>query len=304
LPVGWAHMPDVAMPAVIGLSAAIMGATWLLFRRVTLTRPPIGVIGLGDVAFVVVIVVFLPFLYLAVPPFVAALILLIVMTSILAVICGAVLPGRLGLAVAIALAAADVAVSMTAGGSDLALVVNDVVVGLAIVGVANLWAQAGMRAAHLAVLAAGLTVYDIVATSVMTQTGELMERLAGLPFAAIIAWPSGAPGEWLGIGVGDLLVASTFAIVFRKAYGRTAGLVAAASAIGCIALLLVLANMRVFSGTFPVMVILGPVVIVEFLLWRSRRGPERTMQRYLTEEPLRGVRVVAPVIFDPLSAPR
>jgi hypothetical protein len=52
------------------------------------------------------------------------------------------------------------------------------------------------------------------------------------------------------------------------------------------------------------MAILGPVVIVEFLWWRRRLGPERTMQRYLSEEPMRPPGVTAPIIADPLSAPR
>jgi hypothetical protein len=40
------------------------------------------------------------------------------------------------------------------------------------------------------------------------------------------------------------------------------------------------------QGLFPVMVVLGPLMLLQYLYWRRRRGQERTMWQYLQEEPM------------------
>jgi hypothetical protein len=64
------------------------------------------------------------------------------------------------------------------------------------------------------VLGAALTVYDFEATSLLPLMNDLIGRLAGLPFAPMMTWASGA-NHWLGVGLGDLLLATVFPLVLR-----------------------------------------------------------------------------------------
>jgi hypothetical protein len=68
----------------------------------------------------------------------------------------------------------------------------------------------------------------------------------------------------------------------RKAFGRPAGLAALLLALAAIGTLLALP----LQGYFPVMVVLGPLMVLQYLYWRRRRGRERTTWQYLQEEPL------------------
>ena len=49
-------------------------------------------------------------------------------------------------------------------------------------------------------------VYDFVATSRLPLMHDLVTRLAGLPFAPLVAWHTGAGQHGLGVGLGDLLL--------------------------------------------------------------------------------------------------
>jgi hypothetical protein len=278
-------VPDLALVVVILLASAAVASAWLYFRRVEVGRPPLGVLSFGDVVVMVAGIVVLPLLYLALPPVVPALVLSLAITGILVTTLSPILGSRTGIIVAIGLAVADVVVSLWSGGTIVAIAVNDTVLLLAIVGVANLWAQGGMRAGHVAFLGVALAVYDLVATSILTTTGDLFARLSGLPFAPLVAWPTGRGEEWIGVGLGDLLVAAVFPIVFRKAFARSAGFAAGASALTVIAGLLVLVDIKALTGTFPVMVVLGPVIVAEYLWQHRRLGSERTTVAYLTQEP-------------------
>jgi hypothetical protein len=42
------------------------------------------------------------------------------------------------------------------------------------------------------------------------------------------------------------------------------------------------------DGTFPVMTVLGPLMVLQYLWWSRRLGPERTTRAYLLAEPLAG----------------
>ena len=273
---------------VMGLAAAAVLLSWGYFRRYRMSRPPIGVVDLGDVAFMIGGIVLVPYLYLALPAWLVGGVLALGTLGILHLTGEPVLRVRwLVWPVALGLAAADVALALRAGTTSAAyLAVNDLVLLLTIVGVTNLWAQSGLRSRDLAVLAAALTVYDLVATSLLPLTTDLIERLAGLPFTPMAAWPVG-DGQWLGIGLGDLLLATVGPLVFRRAYGRAAGLVAVLVALGTVAGLMLLGAAGALRGAFPVMVVLGPLLVAQHACW-SRRGAERTTAEYLVAEPLRG----------------
>jgi hypothetical protein len=151
----------------------------------------------------------------------------------------------------------------------------------------NLWAQSGLKARHVAILGGGLAVYDVVATSVLPLMDDLIARLGGLPFAPLVAWEAG--GQRLGIGLGDLLMASVFPLVMRKAFGRRAGWMALASVLVVTAILLALLALGIVRVTLPAMVALGPLMVAQYVFWARRLGPERTTREYLEAEPLRSL---------------
>jgi hypothetical protein len=182
---------------------------------------------------------------------------------------------------ALILLAVDSAAAFLLGTSQNAFfAVNNTVLLLIVVGATNLSAQSGMKARDAAILGAFLALYDFTATSRLPMMSDLVTRLSGLPLAPLVAWSS----EHLlwGIGLGDLLLVSVSPLVMRKAFGRTAGLLALVLALAAIGTLLALA----LQGLFPVMVVLGPLMVLQYLYWRWRRGQERTTWQYLQEEPL------------------
>jgi hypothetical protein len=271
---------------LFALSALTVLLGWAYFRRYQVSRPPLGVMTLGDVVFLMAGIVLIPYLYLYLPGWLVGAILGLGALGVLQLMLEPVLPSQwLVWALAAALVAADIALAVRAGTTSLGFAaINNVVLVLLVVGVTNLWAQSGLRARDLALLAAMLTLYDLIATSLLPLTDELIGRLAGLPFTPLLAWPTGE-GGWAGIGLGDLLLATVGPLVFRKAFGQTAGMAALAIALGAVAVVMGLPLTGWLRGTFPVMVVLGPLLVVQYLFWIRRRGTERTTARYLQDEP-------------------
>jgi hypothetical protein len=110
--------------------------------------------------------------------------------------------------------------------------------------------------------------------------GDLFARMMHLPLGTQLAWPIGETGFLAAIGMGDVLLAAVFPLVMRKAFGRRAGLIAAGSA----GVVLVVLPFLPFNHIFPVMVVLGPLMIVQYLYWRWRDGNERTTWQYLRSD--------------------
>jgi len=123
-----------------------------------------------------------------------------------------------------------------------------------------------------------------VATSLLPVTNDLIARLAGLPFTPVLVWPMGHE-QWLGIGLGDLLFVTAGPLVFRKAFGRTAGNVAIVAALGAIGVVFLAGVRGLLPGTFPVMVVLGPLLVVQYVVWIRIKGEERTTVEYLRDDP-------------------
>jgi hypothetical protein len=276
----------IAVFVVYAASAAAIALGWLYFLRYTIPRPPLGVYNGTDVVVIVVGIVALPYLYLALPLVVVALIFALAVLNVLALAAEPLLSARRAAWLAVfGVGAADVGALIVAGPmSGPFLVVNDLVVALAVVGVTNLWVQSGMRARHLAILGGILAIYDYVATARLPLTADLVARLAALPFAPVVAWPVGVNGEWVGLGLGDLLFATAFPLVLCKAYCQRAGALALAVSLATTAALLALSALGVLPRVFPVMVILGPLMIVQYGFWHRRLGDERTMRAYRTAE--------------------
>jgi hypothetical protein len=115
----------------------------------------------------------------------------------------------------------------------------------------------------------------------------MIDRLIDLPFLPVFAWGFGDE-EWVGIGLGDLLFATVFPLVMRKGYGRRAGLVGVVVALATILAIFAVGIAGWLEGTFPVMTVLGPLMVAQYLWWSRRLGPERTTRAYLLADPLPG----------------
>jgi hypothetical protein len=159
------------------------------------------------------------------------------------------------------------------------------VLTLVTVALTNLWAQSGMKARDVAVLAGALTIYDVIATWQLPLTADLFRRLADLPFSPLIAWHIGSGGLWLGIGIGDLLLGTVFPLTMYKAFGRRSATWALAISLSSIGVVLALPSIAIIHQTFPVMIVLGPLILLQYVYSRRKWGPERTTGQYLRAEP-------------------
>src|SRR5215204_3314808 len=66
-----------AILVILGCAVGAVVLSWIYFRRYEVTRPPIGVFNLRDIAFMITFIILVPYLYLALPlPLVAGLLLL------------------------------------------------------------------------------------------------------------------------------------------------------------------------------------------------------------------------------------
>ena len=275
----------IAAASVILLSAlAALLLSWFYFRRAAIARPPIGVTNAWDIIFLMVGILIIPYLYLLLPLWLVTAVLCLETGSLIYFVGEPLVKAKLALwLLAIVPVAADVAAAILFGvHSGVFYFVNNLVLILVVVGVSNIWAQGGMQARHAAVLAGYLAVYDLIFTALLPVTDNLFARLAGLPFAPLFAWSAGAEGQWLALGLGDVLLAAVFPLVMHKAFGRRAGIMAMLVALAVICLLLVLPLAGLPRVTFPVMVVLGPLMIAQYLFWIRRCRAERTTVEYLS----------------------
>jgi hypothetical protein len=256
------------------------------FRRYQVTRPPIGVFNGRDVAVLLAAIVLIPYLYLVLPLAVVATLLVLTTLGILYFTLAPVVQRRrLVTAIVVGALAADVAIALVGGtASNTFLAVNNVVLAAVVVGVANLWAQSGMKARDATALAAGLAIYDFIATSQLTLMTDLIDRLSEVPLLPFIAWREGEGA--LAIGLGDLLLAGVFPLVMRKAFGARAAATALAVGIAAIVAVLGLIQAEVIDFAVPVMVVLGPLMVAQYAVSVRRHGSERTTFQYLQAEPL------------------
>jgi len=281
----------LAFFVVLGCAAGTVLLSWVYFRRYSVARPPVGVMGLTDVAILLVAIVLIPYLYLAPPLWLVAAFLGAAVLSALYLSWEPVLRARWAIwLVSCTLLAADTSSALgLASASNLFFAVNNLVLALAVVGIANLWAQSGLKARDTAILAAALAVYDFIATSRLPLMDDLIDRLAGIPFAPLLAWDASPGAQGLGVGLGDLLLAATFPLVLRKAFGRPAGALALGIGLAAIAGMLALLDLRIVGVTLPAMVALGPLFVLQYTYWRHRSGPERATWQYLQAEQKAGL---------------
>jgi hypothetical protein len=272
----------VALVVVAGHVVAALLLAWGYFRRYTVARPPVGVFNLWDVAVMMGGILLVPYLYFLLPIWLVAGLLALGVLNVLYVALEPVLRARAAVwAATLALVAGAAGAARWAGAMGAPyFAANNIVLVAAIIGITNLWAQSGMRARDAALLGGALAVYDVIVTWQLGQSADLFGRLFGLPFAPILAWPAGAGSLWLGLGMGDMLLAAVFPLVMRKAFGRDAGAASLVGSLGLIVVLLAVVASGQLRALFPVMVALGPLMLLQYAYWRRRRGPERTMWQY------------------------
>jgi hypothetical protein len=274
---------SLAFGVVLGCASGAGLLAWLYFGRYRVTRPPLGVVNLWDVGIMLTAIVFVPYLYLLVPLWLVAGLLAAGYLSVLYTAAEPVLRARWAIWLAVlTLLAADVGAARLFGPASLPFfAINNIVLIAIVVGVANLWAQSGMKARDAAVLAAALALYDVLATAVLPLMTDLITRLAEIPFAPLVAWTAGSEEGWLGIGLGDLLLAAVFPLVLRKAFGWSAGVAALALGLAAIGGMLALLELRLVQVALPAMVVLGPLMVLQYVCWTCRRGAERTNWQYV-----------------------
>jgi hypothetical protein len=265
------------------VAAMLLG--WLYFGRYLIQRPPIGVFNLWDVALMLAGIVIVPYLYLWLPVWFVAGLLGLGALSLIYFLLEPILPHRLLIWLIVSgVLIADTGATLVFGGQSMVFfAINNLVQLLVVVGITNSWAQSGMKARDAAILGGALVIYDYLFTALLPLMGQLFSQLQGLPFAPLVGWPL-AGGQWATIGLGDLLLATVFPLVMRKAYGRRAGLTALGLGLAAIGGLLLLPVLGWQLVIFPVMVILGPLMGLQYLYWRHRCGPERTTWQYRLAE--------------------
>lgn len=268
-----------ALAIVVAHYALAMLLSVAYFRRYRMPQPPLGVMNLSDVALALVCIVVVPYLHVLAPSWASTGFLALVMGGLFALLLEPMIPRRrwrwlLALAgVALGIAAP----SLRPGDSHVFTTVNNALIVLAVVSIANVWVQSGASARTLVVMAMAVTVYDFVFTGRLPLTADLFARLDHRPFEPLIGWRDGP--VWPAMGLGDTLMASAFVLGLYKAWGRGA----AAAGLSAMLLVLPVLFLRPFFGTlfvtdaYPAMVVIGPVQWAVYAACRRRHGPERTL---------------------------
>jgi hypothetical protein len=278
-------MDVTAVAAVVGCEALALFGSLFFFRHSRVDVPPIGVFGLDDAIAVGILVVIAPFVYLALPYWLVASLFLLGGASLLQLAFAAVLPPTLVWPLVVTLTVADGAALSWLGSRDIVFLgINDCLVIVVVIGLANLWAQSGLRVRAAVVLGAGVAVYDYLATLEATLMHDVVDRLSGVAFAPRVAFAAQG-GAILNVGLGDLLLASVFPLLLRRAYGRPAAIVSVITGFAALAAMTAAADLGL-APALPAMVVLWPLMLIQYAWWR-RRGPERTTYAYLVAEPRR-----------------
>jgi hypothetical protein len=295
-------MPTITALALLPLVIlALICAAAGYLRRYRLPRPPIGVYRWSDIAVMVVSVILAPFLYLALPRIIVAIVFGLILSFTVQLALSVVWGARAATGTAL-LATALTAGAAVARDSGPVLIGTDLMLFIAMVGVANLWVQSGIKASHVAGLAAALMVYDLCATGLTGVMGRFLTQTHDLPFAPVFALTSGPPA--VAIGLGDLIMLALYPLAALRSYGQRAGIVAAA--VGVLAVGLVDAGFGIglISTGVPFLTVLGPLILLQQLYWQRRYPRERSVRHWLEGMPVAQVQPRHPsAIADALAMP-
>jgi hypothetical protein len=262
---------------IILLSVTVCaGGGWLYFQCIQMPRPSIGVFGLSDVLIVFVFILLIPLLYVLLPGWIMTGLLLL---SGLSLLYAALEPLKhLGIVwgLTCGLIGADLLSGFTLGTQHpLHQAINNAFVALCVISISNTWAQTGMKARDAAILASLLILYDFIATTQHSLMNDLFAQAQTLPLAPLISWSQRE--HYAAIGLGDVLMVTVFPLTMRKGFGTRAGVIALGVGLTAVIWLSVLP----IKGIFPVMALLGPLIVAQYLFWR--RSPEHPMKQMYRE---------------------
>lgn len=151
-----------------------------------------------------------------------------------------------------------------------------------------------MRSVHAAWFAGMLCCYDLVATGLTSVMDRFAAQVMGLLFAPLPAVTQGRPP--VALGLGDLLLLALFPPVALKAFGRAAALLAAEVGLAVSASVSLLFGLGVLTGAFPLLTALGPLIVLQHVLWSWSRSGERTTAEWRAGTPRAGA---ADTLKDP-----
>ncbi|MFJ7907213.1 hypothetical protein [Kitasatospora sp. NPDC096204] len=277
---------DVSPSALAALSAAVAAEITLAARylaRIRMPRPPVGVYTGADVAVLCAGVVLAPLLYTALPgAAVSAVFGLVGCLAVQFTLAPLLATTRLratpwSWAAALTATAATATAALT-GHPGAARAGSDLIIATAVIGVANLWTQSGMRSTHVAALAAVLTGYDLAATTLTDTTTRFFAQVQDRPFAPMLAL-TGGPAP-VAVGLGDLLLLVLYPLVAAKAHGRTAAWAAALTGLLTTSAVSACFAAGWLTTGFPLLTALGPLIVAQHLYWRRRCGGERTTAQW------------------------
>ena len=266
----------------VGVSLACWGAVYY-FRHVRMEHPPIGTFNGRDVAFLLLFITTLPTVYGFFPTPVITIILLVTFSSALYIGYQQV-AGRTATWLGIGLLLGSNFwtshhLEGSNGGWQIYWTELTVIVLLGAIAVANLYVQGGMRLRHVAWFALALSVYDLVFSNLLPATGILLSKYISYPLFPLLGMRF--VNVDYAVGLGDILVYSTFMLAAYKAYGAKAAKMAfgvvvvfGAGVTSFIPILINFVNFRA-DTLIPAQVFFGPAAYV-FAVWMQRRyGPER-----------------------------
>ncbi|MFC6083210.1 hypothetical protein [Sphaerisporangium aureirubrum] len=284
--------------AMVALVAVLIAVAAAYCARYRLPRPPVGTYTYPDMVVIFAVVVVAPLAYLHLPGPVVAGVFGLVLLSAVQLALAPLVGGRRAWAVSAVLCLATGAAALT-GATVAVTVLTDCMLAAGVVAVTSLWSQSGMRAGHVALFAALLTVYDLVATVATTVMTRFFAEVRGLPFAPLLVLGDGPVP--VAVGLGDLMMLVLFPLVARRSFGRTAGLVAALAGVAVTAALSALFARGVLTEGVPLLTVLGPVVVAQYVLWRATGHRERrTAER---ESPAPPALTPDPALTAALAAP-
>lgn len=267
------HSPSFSYSVALACVVLLMAAASAYHAGVRMPRPAVGVYNGADILIMSLLVIVTPVIYAAVTGVLVSIFFGLVCYAALQVAAAPLVRGRLSWAVAAGLCAADV-LCTELGSARLGFFVNDAVIGLAVIGVTNLWVQSGMRSGHIAWFAGFLAVYDLVATWLTSSTADFIQRVSGIPFSPEWVFTSGP--DPVAIGLGDLLLLCVFPLAVHRSFGIVAAVVAMAAGTAVTVAYAIGYRYGVLHGAAPVLTVLGPLVVIQHHVWRHVRGRERT----------------------------
>lgn len=273
------------MLMILLCSTLALVGSWCYFDRYQLARPPIGVFNLWDMGALLIGIVVIPYCYLLLPTWLVISLLGIAALSMVYFCLEPLVQQRWQRWAILLLLGVSNWGTLTWSGAPRTLFwsSNNLLQIIVVVGITNLWVQSGMKARDIALMGGALILYDYLFTAVLPLMDTLFHQVEHLPFAPLVAWQT-TNGQWAAIGLGDLLMAAVFPLVLRKAYGRTMGQLALGLALLTLTIVMYLAAAGAFQATLPLMVILGPLMGIQYALWRWQCGQERTMVHYWQAE--------------------